>query len=88
MKNAGLMSPEEFIAWGIKEAGSPLLRTPPLEKRTKGIEFPCKNLFGDFLHVDSVADELCLHDNWLYEGLSLDGPIDVGGPSSVEEEEG
>ncbi|GJS31435.1 phospholipase-like protein, partial [Tanacetum coccineum] len=79
MQNAGLMSPEELIAWEKEEAGSPLLRTPPLKRRRKGVEFPCKNLFGDFLHVDSVADELGLHDNWLYEGLSLDGPIDVGG---------
>ncbi|GJY29197.1 hypothetical protein Tco_0404964 [Tanacetum coccineum] len=29
-----------------------------------------------------VGDELGLHDNWLYQGLSLDGPIDVGGPSA------
>nr|GEY72870.1 hypothetical protein [Tanacetum cinerariifolium] len=33
-----------------------------------GVEFPCKNLFGDFLHVDSIADELGFHDNWLYKG--------------------
>ncbi|GKB49096.1 reverse transcriptase domain-containing protein [Tanacetum coccineum] len=79
MQNACLMSPEELIAWEKEEAGSPVLRTPPLKQRRKGIEFPCKNLFGDFLHVDSVADELGMHDNWLYEGLSLDGPIDVGG---------
>nr|GEW16497.1 phospholipase-like protein [Tanacetum cinerariifolium] len=31
------------------------------------------------LHPLSVSDESGLHDNWLYEGLSLDGPIDVGG---------
>ncbi|GJZ64857.1 putative reverse transcriptase domain-containing protein [Tanacetum coccineum] len=43
------------------------------------MEVLVRNLFGDFLHVDSVADELGLHDNWLYEGLSLDGPIDVRG---------
>ncbi|GKA69278.1 hypothetical protein Tco_0775342, partial [Tanacetum coccineum] len=67
MQNASLMSPEELIAWEKEEVGSPFLRTPPFKKR-KGIEFPCKNLFGDFLHVDSVADELGLHDNWLYEG--------------------
>ncbi|GKF99516.1 hypothetical protein Tco_0301207, partial [Tanacetum coccineum] len=78
MQNAGLMSPEELIAWEKEEVGSPLLRTHPFKKR-KGVEFPCKNLFGDFLHVDSVANELGLHDNWLYEGLSLDGPIDVEG---------
>ncbi|GKF20051.1 hypothetical protein Tco_0068689 [Tanacetum coccineum] len=35
-----------------------------------------------FLHCDSVADEIVLHDNWKYEGLSLDGPIDVGGPTT------
>ncbi|GJY95662.1 hypothetical protein Tco_0512023 [Tanacetum coccineum] len=86
MQNAGLMSLEELITWEKEEAGSPFLRTPPLKNRRKGIEFPCKNLFGDFLHVDSVADELGLHDNWLYEGLSLDGPIDVGGPSMYVDE--
>nr|GEW25222.1 phospholipase-like protein [Tanacetum cinerariifolium] len=32
MQNAGLMSPEELIAWEKEEAGSPLLRTPPLIK--------------------------------------------------------
>ncbi|GJY69509.1 hypothetical protein Tco_0472491 [Tanacetum coccineum] len=57
MQNAGLMSPEELIAWEKEEAGSPF-----------------------------VADELGLHDNWLYEGLSLDGPIDVGGPSMYVDE--
>ncbi|GKB93591.1 hypothetical protein Tco_0979728 [Tanacetum coccineum] len=77
MQNACLMSPEELISWEKEEAGPPVLRTP--QQRRKGIEFPCKNLFGDFLHVDSVVDELGMHDNWLYEGLSLDGPIDVGG---------
>ncbi|GKB13048.1 hypothetical protein Tco_0846971 [Tanacetum coccineum] len=41
-------------------------------------EFPCKNLFGDFLHCDSVTDELVLDDNWKYEGLVVD---DVGGSS-------
>nr|GEV39567.1 phospholipase-like protein [Tanacetum cinerariifolium] len=30
------------------------------------------------LHLLSVGDELGLHDNWLYKGLSLDGPIDFG----------
>nr|GEW11473.1 hypothetical protein [Tanacetum cinerariifolium] len=33
---------------------------------------------------ENVADELGLHDNWLYEGLSLDGPIDVGGPIPLD----
>nr|GEZ45381.1 hypothetical protein [Tanacetum cinerariifolium] len=85
MQSAGLMSPEELIAWEKKEAGSPLLRTSLLKKR-KGIKFLCKSLFGDFLHVDSVGDKLGLHDNWLYEGLSLDGPIEVGGPSIYVDE--
>ncbi|GJZ69749.1 hypothetical protein Tco_0633299 [Tanacetum coccineum] len=83
MQNACLMSSEEHIAWEKEEAGSPVLRIPPLKQRRKGIEFPCKNLFGDFLHV---ADALGMHDNWLYEGLSLDGPIDVGGPSMYVDE--
>nr|GEV79380.1 putative reverse transcriptase domain, ribonuclease H-like domain, aspartic peptidase domain protein [Tanacetum cinerariifolium] len=73
------MSPHELVEWGQQEAGSPYLRTPPLKPRRKGIEFPCKNLFGDFLHCDSVADEVVLYDNWQYEGLALDGYIDVGG---------
>ncbi|GKF43488.1 hypothetical protein Tco_0130040 [Tanacetum coccineum] len=38
-------------------------------------------MFGDFLHCDIVADEVVLHDNWQYEGLVLDGYIDVGGSS-------
>ncbi|GJT48969.1 RNA-directed DNA polymerase, eukaryota, reverse transcriptase zinc-binding domain protein [Tanacetum coccineum] len=72
------MSPHELVEWEQQEAGSPYLRTPPLKPRRKGIEFPCKNLFGDFLHCDSVADELVLDDNWQYEGLAVD---DVGGSS-------
>ncbi|GKF71237.1 hypothetical protein Tco_0207351 [Tanacetum coccineum] len=81
-RDAGSMSSEELVAWAEEEAGSLYLRTPPLKPRRKGIEFPCKNLFGEFLHCDSVADEVVLHDNWEYEGLSLDGYIDVGGSSS------
>ncbi|GJU05469.1 hypothetical protein Tco_1121899 [Tanacetum coccineum] len=86
MQNACLMSLEELITWEKEEAGSPVLRTPLLKQRRKGIKFPCKNLFDDFLHVDSVADKLGLHDNWLYKGLSLDGPIDVRGPSMYVDE--
>ncbi|GKE52486.1 hypothetical protein Tco_1487642, partial [Tanacetum coccineum] len=37
----------------------------------------------DFLHVDSVAD-----DNWLYEGLSLDALIDVGGQVVLKKKNG
>ncbi|GJX00887.1 hypothetical protein Tco_0184800 [Tanacetum coccineum] len=81
--DASAMSPQELVEWAEQEAGSPYLRTPPIKPRRKGIEFPCKNLFGDFLHCDSVADEIVLHDNWKYEGLSVDGPIDVGGPSTL-----
>ncbi|GJY75115.1 hypothetical protein Tco_0480231, partial [Tanacetum coccineum] len=73
------MSPHELVEWEQQEAGSPYLRTPSLKPRRKGIEFPCKNLFGDFLHCDNVADEVVLHDNWQYQGLALDGYIDVGG---------
>ncbi|GJV79429.1 hypothetical protein Tco_1515299 [Tanacetum coccineum] len=80
--DASAMSPHELVEWAEQEAGSPYLRTPPIKPRRKGIEFPCKNLFGDFLHCDSVADEIVLHDNWKYEGLSLDGHIDVGGPTT------
>nr|GEU66172.1 hypothetical protein [Tanacetum cinerariifolium] len=81
MRNVGSMSPEELVAWE-KEAGSPYLRKPPIKPRRKGIKFPCKNLFGHFLHYDSVADEVVLHDNWKYEGLSLDDYIDVRGSST------
>nr|GEX95052.1 hypothetical protein [Tanacetum cinerariifolium] len=77
MRDAGSMSLEELVAWVEEEAGSPYLRTTPIKPRRKGIEFPCKNLFGKFLHCDSVADEVVLHDNWEYEGLSLDGYMDV-----------
>ncbi|GJR77411.1 hypothetical protein Tco_0089776 [Tanacetum coccineum] len=80
--DASAMSPHELVEWAEQEAGSPYLRTPSIKPRRKGIEFPCKNLFADFLHCDSVADEIVLHDNWKYEGLSLDGPIDVGGPTT------
>ncbi|GJS88680.1 hypothetical protein Tco_0771316 [Tanacetum coccineum] len=72
------MSPHELLEWEQQEAGSPYLRTPPLKPRRKCIEFLCKNLFGDFLHCDSVADEFLLDDNWQYEGLAVD---DVGGSS-------
>ncbi|GJX32224.1 hypothetical protein Tco_0242079 [Tanacetum coccineum] len=72
------MSPYEVVEWEQQEAGSPYIRTPPLKPKRKGIEFPCKNLFGDYSHCDSVADELVLDDNWQYEGLALD---DVGGSS-------
>ncbi|GJS79160.1 phospholipase-like protein [Tanacetum coccineum] len=78
IQDAGSMSPEELVAWAEEEADSPYLRTPPLKPRRKGFEVPCKNLLGYFLHCDSVADEFVLHDNWEYEGLSLDGYIDVG----------
>ncbi|GJS13066.1 hypothetical protein Tco_0407538 [Tanacetum coccineum] len=77
--DACFMSPHELVECEQQEAGSPYLRTPPLNPRRKGIEFPCKNLFRDFLHCDSVADEVVLHDNWQYKGLALDGYIDVGG---------
>ncbi|GKA49670.1 hypothetical protein Tco_0742743, partial [Tanacetum coccineum] len=80
--DASAMSPHELFEWAEQEAGSPYLRTPPIKPRRKGIEFPCKNLFADFLHCDSVADEIVLHDNWKYEGLSLDGHIDVEGPTT------
>ncbi|GJY69554.1 hypothetical protein Tco_0472536 [Tanacetum coccineum] len=72
------MSSHELVEWEQQEAGSPYLRIPPLKPRRKGIEFPCKNLFRDFLHCDSVADELVLDDNWQYKGLDVD---DVGGSS-------
>ncbi|GJX93487.1 hypothetical protein Tco_0348073 [Tanacetum coccineum] len=80
--DASAMSPHELVEWAEQEAGSPYLRTPSIKPRRKCIELPCKNLFGDFLHCDSVADEIVLHDNWKYEGLSLDGPIDVRGPTT------
>nr|GEW67803.1 hypothetical protein [Tanacetum cinerariifolium] len=73
------MSHHELVEWEQQEASSPYLRTPPLKPRRKGIEFPCKDLFGDFLHCDSIANEVVLHDNWKYKGLALDGYIDVGG---------
>ncbi|GKA47095.1 hypothetical protein Tco_0739978 [Tanacetum coccineum] len=69
------MSPHELVEWEQQEAVSPYLRTPPLKPRRKGIEFPCKNLFRDFLHCDSVVDGSVLHDDWQYEGLVID---DVG----------
>ncbi|GKE82206.1 hypothetical protein Tco_1552206, partial [Tanacetum coccineum] len=81
-EDASAMTPHELVDWAEQEAGSPYLRTPPIKSRRKGIEFPCMNLFGDFLHYDSVADEIVLHDNYKYKGLPVDGPIDFGGPST------
>ncbi|GJS89553.1 hypothetical protein Tco_0772189 [Tanacetum coccineum] len=72
------MSPYELVEWEQQEVGSPYLRIPPLKLRRKGIEFPCKNLFRDFLHCDNVANKLVLDDNWQYEGLAVE---DVGGSS-------
>nr|GEX07020.1 phospholipase-like protein [Tanacetum cinerariifolium] len=37
---------------------------------------------------ENVGDELGLHDNWLYEGLSLDGPIDVEGQVVLKKKKG
>ncbi|GJS04495.1 hypothetical protein Tco_0321003 [Tanacetum coccineum] len=82
MRDVGSMSPEELVAWPKEEVGSPYLRTPSLKPKRKGIKFPCKNLFGEFLHCNSVADEVVLHDNWEYKDPSLDGYIDVGGSST------
>ncbi|GKB17301.1 hypothetical protein Tco_0851224 [Tanacetum coccineum] len=79
------MSPQELVEWVEQQAGTPYLRTPPLKPRRKGIEFPCKNLFGDFLHCNSVDDEFVLNDDWNYEGLSVDGYIDVVGSSQCSD---
>ncbi|GJX81652.1 hypothetical protein Tco_0331133 [Tanacetum coccineum] len=77
---------KEFVEWAEQQAGTPYLRTPPLKPRRKGIEFPCKNLFGYFfLHCDSVAGEFVLNDDWNYEGLSVDGYIDVVGSSQCSD---
>ncbi|GKE71011.1 hypothetical protein Tco_1529083 [Tanacetum coccineum] len=73
MQDAGSMSPKELVAWAEEKSSSPNLRTPSLKPKRKGNEFSYKNLFGEFLHCDSVADEFVLHDNWEYEGLSLHG---------------
>ncbi|GKG02404.1 hypothetical protein Tco_0310040, partial [Tanacetum coccineum] len=53
MQNAGLMSLGELIAWEKEEASSPLLRTPPLKNRRKGIEFPYVR--GPSTYVDETV---------------------------------
>nr|GEW24414.1 reverse transcriptase domain-containing protein [Tanacetum cinerariifolium] len=58
---------------------SPLLRTPPLKKRRKGISFQGKNLYADFLHADCVDDHFDFLDHWSYEDVYGGGCFDVGG---------
>nr|GEU38854.1 phospholipase-like protein [Tanacetum cinerariifolium] len=42
-------------------------------------------IVGDDFDMNKMYD-IGLHDNWLYEGLNLDGPIDVKGPSMYTDE--
>ncbi|GJX35052.1 hypothetical protein Tco_0246609 [Tanacetum coccineum] len=62
-----------------KQSISPLLRTPPLKKRKKGIAFQGKNLYVDFLHADCVDDHFDVLDNWSYEDVYVGGCFDVSG---------
>ncbi|GJZ93624.1 hypothetical protein Tco_0665827 [Tanacetum coccineum] len=77
--DAASMEFDEIVSWEKEESLSPLLRTPPLKPRRKGIEFQGKNLFAKFLHADSVDDHFDVLDYWKYEDVYGGGCFDVGG---------
>ncbi|GJU31050.1 hypothetical protein Tco_1174639 [Tanacetum coccineum] len=60
--NLALMTFDESRSWEKEQSISPLLRTPPLKKRRKGIAFQGKNLYADFLHADCVDDHFDVLD--------------------------
>ncbi|GJV52564.1 hypothetical protein Tco_1448305 [Tanacetum coccineum] len=77
--NLALMTFDESRSWKKEQSISPLLRTPPLKKRRKGIAFQGKNLYTDFLHVDCVDDHFDVLDHWSYEDVYGGGCFDVSG---------
>ncbi|GJU52805.1 hypothetical protein Tco_1226519 [Tanacetum coccineum] len=64
-----LMTFDESRSWEKEQSISPLLRTPPLKKRRKGIAFQGKDLYADFLHADCVDDHFDVLDHWSYEDV-------------------
>nr|GEW86598.1 pentatricopeptide repeat-containing protein [Tanacetum cinerariifolium] len=64
-----LMTFDESCSWEKEQSISPLLKTPPLKKRRKGIDFQGKNSYADFLHADCVNDYFDVLDNWSYEDV-------------------
>ncbi|GKC90055.1 hypothetical protein Tco_1150704 [Tanacetum coccineum] len=77
--NLALMTFDESRSWEKEQSISPLLRTPPLKKRRKGIAFQGKNLYADFLHADCVDDHFDVLDHWSYEDVYGGGCFDVSG---------
>nr|GEX70425.1 hypothetical protein [Tanacetum cinerariifolium]GEX75727.1 hypothetical protein [Tanacetum cinerariifolium] len=74
-----LMTFDEIRSWEKEQSVSPLLRTPPLKKRRKGINFQGKNLYADFFHADCVDDHFDVLDNWSYKDVYGGGCFDVSG---------
>ncbi|GJY59132.1 hypothetical protein Tco_0459024 [Tanacetum coccineum] len=77
--NLALMTFDESLSWEKEQSISPLLRTPPLKKRRKGIAFQGKNLYADFLHADRVDDHFDVLDHWSYKDVYGGGCFDVSG---------
>ncbi|GJX60902.1 hypothetical protein Tco_0292292, partial [Tanacetum coccineum] len=50
--DAASMTFDELVAWEKEESLSPLLRTPLLKPRRRGIESLVKNLYAKYLHAD------------------------------------
>nr|GEY68882.1 hypothetical protein [Tanacetum cinerariifolium] len=71
-----LMTIDESHSWEKELSASPLLKTPPLKKRRKGIAFQGKNLNTDFLHANCVDDHFDALDNWSYEDVYGSGCFD------------
>ncbi|GJS86874.1 hypothetical protein Tco_0769510 [Tanacetum coccineum] len=79
--------PEKYVIFEVNHDG--VFNLHPLSTPRSSLEEGLTIVEDDFdmnKMYDMVSDELGLHDNWLYEGLSLDGPIDVGGPSIYVDE--
>ncbi|GJT20011.1 phospholipase-like protein [Tanacetum coccineum] len=77
--NLALMTFDEIRSLEKEQSISPLLRTPPIKKRRKGIAFQGKNLYADFLHADCVDDHFDVLDHWSYEDVYGGGCFDVSG---------
>nr|GEY16747.1 pentatricopeptide repeat-containing protein [Tanacetum cinerariifolium] len=73
-----LMTFNESRSWEKEQSISPLLRTPPLKKRRKGITFQGKILYADFLHAVYDDDHFDVLNNWSYEDVYSGGFFDGG----------
>nr|GEV07067.1 hypothetical protein [Tanacetum cinerariifolium] len=76
-ENLALMAFDESCTWGKEQSISPLLRTPPLKKRRKGIAFQGNNLYADFLHADCVDGHFDVLDHWSCEDVYGGGCFDI-----------